>query len=139
MYQIKNKTYKLEEALLQTFQIWTWLSKHPKKGKEDWPRWEVIKDMPYLCPCCNYVELFTLDKGKKDCSLCPLFGFWPFNTQCASGNSLYAGWRNAKPLSKSDRIRRSKYAKGIAFEAFRRWMLVKGEGKFYSLIKLEVS
>lgn len=123
-------TQKLEEALLQTFQIWTWLSKHPNQEKVDWPRWKVIKDMPYHCPCCNYAEWATLENDKY-CLFCPLYGFWPFDVQCASGNSLYAGWRNAKPLSERDRIRRSKYAKGIALEAFRRWMLIQGRFEFY--------
>jgi len=124
----------LDHALLQTFQIWTWLAKHPDKDKQDWPQWEVLKDMPYHCPCCNYAQWAMLGE-MKSCLFCPLFGFWPSNTHCAEGNSPYAGWRNVGRMTEESRKRRSKYAKDIALEAFRRWILSKGDSRLYSKIK----
>lgn len=122
----------LEDVLLQTFQMWTWLSKHPSKDKQEWPRWEVLKkDMPYYCPCCNYAQWAMLGEAKS-CLFCPLFGFWPSNTHCAEGNSPYAGWRNTGRMTERDRTMRSKYAKDIALEAFRKWVLLKGGHRLYS-------
>lgn len=127
---------KLRAALLQTYILWIWLSRHPTQGKEQSPMWKTVEPYPWHCPCCNYA---SYSGEASDCLFCPLYGFWPEDIQCCSGDSLYVGWRNiSRPFTEGQLIRRSKYAREIAFEAFRRWMLMESGGKLSCEILCEL-
>ena len=69
-------------------EIWDWLSKNPKKQKDDWPRWEfnggIIKYTANLCFLCEQSH------GCTSCLLDPQ----PMGEECLGG--LFDNWQGAK-------------------------------------------
>ena len=80
--------------------LWSWLSKHPEMGKEDWPGWENnggnVRNNIFDCLACEYVGTTVTEDGYtcagcSDKNKCPLI--WPCKTnQLPCLESFYAEW-----------------------------------------------
>lgn len=91
-------------------ELWNWLSKHPAKHKEVWPKWEYnggrIKEVAFDCFACEVAFIFSRSK-ETHCKYCLLE--WPEKKcQIQEEGALYDLWLEANGEE------RSRLAKEIA-------------------------
>ena len=81
-----RQTYKL------CSELWSWLAKHPDKGKASWPKWSKkdYAEVRFSCFACEYDRLQNEIEDKGECYYCPLEELW--DTGCLDFESPYWRW-----------------------------------------------
>ena len=98
-----------KKAIDWTLELWIFLATDGTRRKDDWPKWQEIKDKGYrvgnqLCLLCDYdTELGT----RLGCGNCPYFR--KFRKMC--GDGPYGRWFLARKPST-----RKKYAEEVVAE-----------------------
>lgn len=86
----------VEQARKYHRYMWRWLSKHPGRGKDDWPGWKVIERVNSHCFACwvGVQGSGSIDPEYK-CPHCPI-EIWK-SDKCICGcdkkDQLYREWR----------------------------------------------
>ena len=116
-----------KQALLNTAELWDWLSKNPEKGKEGWPRWEEFGLVLSQCFLCEYARQ---QNTVSTCYLCPLRDHWGHTQCCRNEGSPFVGWCDATTLHS-----KSRYAKQIADLCRKRLLELEAEESDPTLIE----
>lgn len=84
---------KLKTALEMSIDLWTWLAADGTRDKEDWARFEEIRNMIGCCALCDIFD--TLPADEVPCEDCPLQGDdRAGHISCANGD--YHNWHTAR-------------------------------------------
>ena len=91
--ELKNLTFEVCGESHR--ELWLWLSEHPEKSKQDWPRWEENGgDVPVICAYCFPCY------ASSDCYHCPVF------TVLHCTKAEYGEWLEEKSPSERSRLAR---------------------------------
>ncbi len=103
---VKGKGYTERRLAALHRSLWKWLSEHPEKEKDAWPRWKMHKEIQTVHASCFACA------SQRGCDDCPIN--WGINENgerniCyMNPNTLYKKWQRAYDKERSD------YARQIA-------------------------
>ena len=102
-----------DEAVRLHRELWGWLSKYPRKTKDQWPGWKKHREiLGYYCFCCEFTAYEDAEGDmNRDCKACPLV--WPITGTCTydfdknnedSDEGLFVLWVDADNRSERKRL-----------------------------------